>query len=47
MSLYRLVKAGLVSKEEAIKSSDNKNELEQMLKGVFYGTFEQQESSDD
>jgi twitching motility protein PilT len=47
MSLYRLVKAGLITKEEAIKSSDNKNELEQMLKGVFYGSFEKDEAIDD
>jgi twitching motility protein PilT len=46
MSLYRLVKAGLVTKEEALNTADNKIELEQMLKGVFYGTSGQTESTE-
>ena len=37
MSLYRLVKAGLISKESAIQASNTSNELEQMLKGSFHG----------
>jgi len=40
MSLYRLVKTGLVTKEEAIKASDSPNELEQMIKGAFHGSGE-------
>lgn len=40
MSLHRLVKTELITQEEALAASDNKNELEQMLKGVYHGSFE-------
>lgn len=39
MSLYKLYEAGLVSQETALLFSDNKNELQQMFRGVFHGTF--------
>ena len=41
MSLFKLFKDGLITQEEAIDKSDNKNELKQMLRGVFHGTSEQ------
>ncbi|MFA7657877.1 MAG: type IV pilus twitching motility protein PilT [Candidatus Gastranaerophilaceae bacterium] len=42
MSLFRLVREDIVTKEEALDRSDNKNELKQMLRGVFHGTKDQQ-----
>lgn len=39
MSLYRLVKAGLITQESALHASDTANELEQMLKGSYHGVF--------
>ena len=33
--LFRLVKAGLVSKEEALKFSPNARQLEMNLQGIF------------
>lgn len=38
LSLYELFKSGLISKEEAMLNSDAKNELTQMMSGVFHGT---------
>lgn len=38
MSLHKLVKDGFVTEEEALNNSDNRNELQQMIKGVFHGT---------
>jgi twitching motility protein PilT len=38
MSLYKLVTDGVISEEEALDKSDNKNELQQMFRGVFHGT---------
>lgn len=38
MSLYKLVEMNMVSDQEALNCSDNKNELQQMFKGVFHGT---------
>ncbi|MDR1167737.1 MAG: PilT/PilU family type 4a pilus ATPase [Heliobacteriaceae bacterium] len=38
-SLYRLYDAGLITAETAAEYSDNKNELQQMLRGVYHGTF--------
>lgn len=38
MSLYNLVEAEIITKEEALDKSDNKNELQQMFKGVYHGT---------
>lgn len=39
MSLYRLVKAELISEETAIQTSDSPNEMTQMLKGSYHGNF--------
>lgn len=36
-SLYRLVEEGAITQETALEHSDNKNELQQMFRGVFYG----------
>ncbi len=38
MSLYRLFKANLASKEEILKVSDTPHELEQMIRGAYHGT---------
>lgn len=38
MSLCKLVEKDIITQEEAIEKSDNKNELQQMLKGVYHGT---------
>jgi len=38
MSMLKLVKANLISRETAIESSNNPNELKHMLQGVFQGT---------
>ena len=38
MSLYDLYKDGKITKEVAIAYSDNKQELEQMIRGVYHGT---------
>ncbi|MDD3435875.1 MAG: PilT/PilU family type 4a pilus ATPase [Candidatus Gastranaerophilales bacterium] len=38
MSLFRLYEKGIASEEEVLSKSDNKNELQQMIKGVFHGT---------
>jgi twitching motility protein PilT len=38
-SLYRLYEQGLVSDEVALAYSDNKQELQQMFRGVYHGTF--------
>ena len=37
-SLLKLYNDGLVSKEIILSNSDNKIELEQMLRGAFHGT---------
>lgn len=39
MSLYKLVKNNLISPEEAIENSNTPNELQQMLRGAFHGSF--------
>lgn len=41
MSLFRLVDKNIITKEEALDKSDNKIELQQMLKGVYHGTRDQ------
>lgn len=41
MSLHKLVQKGIISEEEALEKSDNKNELQQMFRGVFHGTKDQ------
>lgn len=38
-SLYRLYEQELITEEIAMTYSDNKNELQQMFRGVFHGTF--------
>lgn len=38
MSLFKLYKDGIITEEEAIENSDNKNEIKQMFRGVFHGT---------
>ena len=38
MSLYNLYQEGLISEEIALEYSDDKNELKQMLRGVYQGT---------
>ena len=38
-SLYRLFEQDLITEEVAMSYSDNKNELQQMFRGVFHGTF--------
>lgn len=40
MSLFKLFEKGIITKEEALEKSDNKNELQQMFKGVYHGTKE-------
>ena len=37
MSLLKLVQAGLISEEAALEQSNNPNEMQQILKGVFHG----------
>lgn len=38
-SLYRLYEQGLVTEDVALSYSDNKNELQQIFRGVFHGTY--------
>lgn len=38
-SLYQLVKAKSITQETALEFSDNRNELSQMLRGVYHGAF--------
>ena len=38
MSLFRLYDEGKISKEMAMSYSDNKHELDQMMRGIYYGT---------
>lgn len=38
MSLYKLIEKDIITHEEALEKSDNKNELLQMIKGVYHGT---------
>ena len=40
MSLLQLIKEGLITKETALEVSDNKVEIEQMLRGAYHGTKE-------
>ncbi len=37
MSLFKLVEKDLISQDEAMEKSDNKNELQQIFKGVYHG----------
>ncbi len=36
-SLFQLYKAGIISAETAVEYSDNRNELQQMLRGMYHG----------
>ena len=36
-SIYALFKYGLITKETALDYSDNKIEMEQMLRGIYHG----------
>ncbi len=36
-SLYTLLKHGIIEQEIALEYSDNKNELEQMIRGIYHG----------
>ena len=38
MSLYKLYQEGKVTQEMAVTYSDNKSELEQMMRGIYHGT---------
>lgn len=38
MSLHKLCEGGVITQEEALSQSDNKNELQQMFRGVYQGT---------
>ena len=44
MSLYKLVKNNLITPDEAIEASNAPNELQQMLRGAFHGSFSNTES---
>lgn len=44
MSLYKLVKNNLILPDEAIENSNAPNELQQMLRGAFHGSFSGTES---
>ncbi len=41
MSIYKLYKEGKISQETAITYSDNKSELEQLMRGIYHGTTAQ------
>ncbi|MCQ2789557.1 MAG: PilT/PilU family type 4a pilus ATPase [bacterium] len=38
MSLFNLLQAEIITEEEALNNSNNKIELQQMLKGIYHGT---------
>lgn len=38
MSLYSMLKDGLITEEAALSASSNRNELKQMIRGVYHGT---------
>ena len=38
MSLFKFVEKGVISQEDALAKSNDKNELEKMFKGVYHGT---------
>ena len=45
MSIFKLYTDGIISQEVALAYSDNRNELEQMMRGIYYGTGKQTSSS--
>lgn len=38
MSLYKLMEKDIITREEALDRSDNRNELMQMIRGIYHGT---------
>ncbi|HIU85363.1 TPA: hypothetical protein IAD52_00125, partial [Candidatus Spyradomonas excrementavium] len=40
MSLLQLIKEGLITQEIALDVSDNKVEMNQMLRGAYHGTID-------
>lgn len=38
MSLFKLIEKDIITREEALEKSDNKNEIIQMIKGIYHGT---------
>ena len=38
MSIFKLYEDGKISKETALTYSDDRQEMEQMIRGVFHGT---------
>ena len=38
MSLYSMLEHKIITEDAALAASNNKNELKQMIRGVFYGT---------
>ena len=40
MSLLQLIKEDLITKDTALEVSDNKVEIQQMLRGAYHGTTE-------
>lgn len=45
MSLHKLVMDGIICEDEALEKSDKKNELQQMLRGVYHGTSNQKKGT--
>ena len=45
MSIFKLFSEGIISQETALANSDNRNELEQMMRGIYYGTGANKSSS--
>ena len=45
MSIFKLYTDGIISQEVALAYSDNRNELEQMMRGIYYGTGSNKSSS--
>lgn len=46
-SIFKLFKGGVISKEEALNSTDDEVELNQMLRGIYHGSAGQQHPVDD
>jgi Tfp pilus assembly pilus retraction ATPase PilT len=38
MSLFKLYSEGKISQDSAVSYSDNKIEIEQMMRGIYHGT---------
>ena len=37
-SIFKLFKAGVISKEEALNASDDEVELNQLMRGIYHGS---------